>query len=222
MDNVKEKENSFAKGLNIYKLFWIFYIGCFAGVVVETIWCLLKNHRFEYRTALILEPLNPVYGVGAIIITLCLIHFKDCKNIIIYLASFIIGGLFECCCSIFQEKMFGIVSWNYTKQTLGILGNRTSLIYCLFWGFLGICWIKVIYPYMSQKIEKLPNKLGKILTWIFAILVSFDIVFSSAALLRQRERRNNIPATSNIDNFFDEHFDDDTLKHFYHNVTVKK
>ena len=45
MENVKSNENeinknikqekSFASGLNFYKLFWIFYIGCFAGVVIE-------------------------------------------------------------------------------------------------------------------------------------------------------------------------------------------
>ena len=56
------KEKSFANGFNFYKLFWIFYIGCLAGVIVETIWCIVTNGYFEYRTALILEPLNPVYG----------------------------------------------------------------------------------------------------------------------------------------------------------------
>ena len=54
--NVDTQNTSFAKGLNFYKLFWIFYIGCFAGVVVECVWCIFKNGFFEYRTALILEP----------------------------------------------------------------------------------------------------------------------------------------------------------------------
>ena len=41
---------SFAHGLNFYQLFWIFFIGCFLGVVVETIWCLLTRHHYESRT----------------------------------------------------------------------------------------------------------------------------------------------------------------------------
>ena len=33
----------FAHGLNFYKLFWVFLIGCFAGVVVETVFVFLSN-----------------------------------------------------------------------------------------------------------------------------------------------------------------------------------
>ena len=83
-------EVSFAKGINFFKLFWIFYIGCFLGVVIETIWCILTNGYFEYRTALILEPLNPVYGVGAVIISLLLSKMKKYTNLVLYFSSFII------------------------------------------------------------------------------------------------------------------------------------
>ena len=219
--NNNEKEKSFAEGLNLYKLFWIFYIGCLAGVIIEIIWCLVKNGYFEYRTAMILEPLNPVYGFGALLLTLCFSKVKKLSDILIFVYSFIIGGLFEVACSLFQEFTFGTVSWHYTENYLPILGNRTSLIYCLFWGILGLLWVKFIYPFLTKTIEKLPNKLGKILTYILVVFVSFDIIFSSGAVLRQRERRNGIPADSEIDRFYDSHFDDETLKFFYNNIIVK-
>ena len=219
--NNNEKEKSFAEGLNLYKLFWIFYIGCLAGVIIEIIWCLVKNGYFEYRTAMILEPLNPVYGFGALLLTLCFSKVKKLSDILIFVYSFIIGGLFEVACSLFQEFTFGTVSWHYTENYLPILGNRTSLIYCLFWGILGLLWVKFIYPFLTKTIEKLPNKVGKILTYILVVYVSFDIIFSSGAVLRQRERRNGIPADSEIDRFYDSHFDDETLKFFYNNIIVK-
>lgn len=206
--------------LSLYKLFWIFYIGCFAGVIIETIWCLLTNGYFEYRTALILEPLNPVYGMGAVIITLILGNMKKCNNIVIYIASFIIGGLFEAACSIFQELFFGTVSWMYKPSNLGILGNRTSLLYCFLWGILGILWVRIIYPLLSNFIDKILNKKGKILTIILSLIVSVDIIFSSGAVLRQKERRNTIPPKNLIDTFYDLHFTDEVLKFFYHNITV--
>ena len=220
-NNNNEKEKSFAEGLNLYKLFWIFYIGCLAGVIIEIIWCLVKNGYFEYRTAMILEPLNPVYGFGALLLTLCFSKVKKLSDILIFVYSFIIGGLFEVACSQFQEFTFGTVSWHYTENYLPILGNRTSLIYCLFWGILGLLWVKFIYPFLTKTIEKLPNKFGKILTYILVVFVSFDIIFSSGAVLRQRERRNGIPADSAIDRFYDSHFDDETLKFFYNNIIVK-
>lgn len=43
------KDNTFAYGLSFYKLFWIFLIGSFFGVVVETLWCALIQHKFEIR-----------------------------------------------------------------------------------------------------------------------------------------------------------------------------
>ena len=220
-NNNNEKDKSFAEGLNLYKLFWIFYIGCLAGVIIEIIWCLVKNGYFEYRTAMILEPLNPVYGFGALLLTLCFSKVKKLSDILIFVYSFIIGGLFEVACSLFQEFTFGTVSWHYTENYLPILGNRTSLIYCLFWGILGLLWVKFIYPFLTKTIEKLPNKVGKILTYILVVYVSFDIIFSSGAVLRQRERRNGIPADSAIDRFYDSHFDDETLKFFYNNIIVK-
>lgn len=55
---------SFAHGLNFYKLFWIFFVGCFLGVVIETLYCLVTRHRFESRQGLIYGPFNLVYGLA--------------------------------------------------------------------------------------------------------------------------------------------------------------
>lgn len=211
---------SFKDEFNLYKLFWIFYIGGVAGVIVETIWCIITNGYFEYRTALILEPLNPVYGIGAILISILLFKLRKYNNFVLYFASFIIGGLFESACSIFQETLFGIVSWMYKPSNLGILQNRTSLIYCFFWGFLGIIWIRLIYPILSELLDKFSNKYTKILTCTLAIILTIDVVFSSGALFRQKERRNKIPPQNIIDTYYDIHFPDDVLKFFYHNITV--
>ena len=225
-EQLKNKDNqnnqkSFANGLNFYKLFWIFYIGCFAGVVIETIWCIVTNGYFESRTALLLEPLNPVYGLGAVLISVCFGKMTSWKNIFIYIGSFVVGGVFEWFCSFFQEMIFGTVSWSYGKDTLGIL-ERTSLVYCVFWGFLGVLWVRGIYPFLSHWIEKIPNKIGKILTWILIVIVSFDIIFTSGAVLRQTARREGKPAQNAIEEFYDNTYTDELLKKFYPHMTPVK
>lgn len=213
-----EKEISFAHGFNFYKIFWIFYIGCLSGVIVETIWCRVTNGFFESRTALILEPLNPVYGLGAVLISLLFIKFEKKSNLFIFLGCMIAGGTFEWLCSFFQETIFGTVSWKYYEDTFGIFG-RTSLVYSIFWGVLGIAWIRLIYPFISSKIESIPNKIGKNLTIILSIIVSIDVIFSSGAVLRWQERRENIPPTDIIKEFYDEHLDDNTMKYIYPHMT---
>ncbi len=216
----EQNNNSFAIGLNIYKLFWIFYIGCFAGVIVETLWCIITNGYIESRTALILEPLNPVYGLGAVLISLCFVRMTGWKNIFIYIGSFFVGGVFEWLCSFFQEMIFGTVSWYYEADSLGIF-ERTSLVYCILWGFLGVLWVRGIYPFLSKWIEKIPNRIGKKLTWILIIIVLFDIIFTSKAVLRQTDRRHNIPPKNSIERFYDDKYNDDVLKKIYPNMTPR-
>lgn len=216
-DNIK----SFAHGLNFFKLFWIFYIGCFAGVVIESIWCICTNGYFASRTALILEPLNPVYGFGAVLISVLFVRMSHSKNIWIFLGCAFAGGAFEYLCSLFQEIVFGTVSWSYGPNNFGIF-ERTSLIYCIFWGILGIVWVRVVYPFLSKTIQKIPNKIGRPLTYALILIVTFDMIFSSLAVLRQAQRREGIPATTNIQEFYDTHYSDDVLKFYYPNMQVVK
>ena len=39
------------------------------------------------------------------------------------------------------------------------LGGRVNLLYCFFWGIAAVVWLKLIYPLLSNLIEKLPLKL---------------------------------------------------------------
>lgn len=216
------KKKNFASGYNYYKFFWIFLIGCVTGVIVETLWCLCTTHHIESRTALVIGPFNPVYGFGAVLMTLIYILLKDKNNFIIFIACMIFGGIFESLCSLIQEYLFGTVSWYYDADSLGILGKRTSIVYCIFWGILGIVWIRYLYPKLQKSIEKIPNKTGIILTWILTVFLVFDICLSSAAVYRQRERRNDIPANNEIRIFLDKRYNDDILKKIYPNMTVIK
>ena len=126
------KNNNFANGYGFYKLFWIFLIGCIAGVIVETLWCLFTTHHIESITALVIGPFNPIYGFGAVLMTLIYIILKNKNNFVIFITCSILGGLFESLCSYIQELLFGTVSWYYESDSLGILGQRTSIVYCLF------------------------------------------------------------------------------------------
>lgn len=211
------EDRPFAFGMNFTKLFWIFFIGCLAGFVLEECWAFFIAHQIELRVGLVYGPFQPIYGGGAAIITLCLYKLYKQDDIIIFVASGIIGAAFEYLCSWGQEMLFGTVSWDYSGTPFNIDG-RTNLMFALIWGTLGLIWIKEIYPAMSRMIEKIPKRPGAILTILLVAFMLFDGFISCAALTRANERAEGIPATSSFQMFLDKHLDDNYLALVYPNM----
>ncbi len=211
------EDRPFAFGMNLTKLFWIFFIGCIAGFVLEECWAFFIAHTIELRVGLVYGPFQPIYGGGAAIITLCLYRLYRQDSAVIFVASGIIGAAFEYLCSLGQELCFGTVSWDYSDTPFNIDG-RTNLMFGLIWGTLGLLWIKTVYPEISRWIEKIPKRVGGVLTIVLAAFMIFDAFISCAALIRADERSRNVPATTAFQHFLDRHLDDEYLALVYPNM----
>jgi uncharacterized membrane protein len=184
------------------------------GSVLETIWCLLVDHKLEVRVGLVYGPFIPVYGFGAVLITLCLYKFYKVRDLSLFLGSMVIGASFEYFASYFQEKILGTVSWDYTGTLLNIDG-RTNLLYALIWGILGLIWVKDLYPLISKTIEKIPKKVGNIVTIALVAFMIFDCFISCAAVIRQNQRQEGIPPRTELGVYLDETFPDEYMKFIY-------
>ena len=213
-------KKSFAKGNNFYKLFWIFFIGCFLGVAIETIWCLIKLGHIESRQGLVYGPFNLVYGFGAIAMTLVFSRMRKTNIFIIFILGALLGGVYEYVCSMVQQALTGTVSWDYGEYAVNLNG-RISLLYCIFWGILAVLWCKVLYPFISTLIEKIPNKIGIILTWVLLVFMIFNSVISTMAVYRMQNRSKNIPPSNKIEQLLDERFNDERMKRIYPNMMIK-
>ena len=55
------------------------------------------------------------------------------------------------------------------------------------------------------------------ITALFAIFMTFNIIVSSMAGIRQNERNHEIIATNNIDAFFDKYYSDEVMDVIYEN-----
>ena len=208
-------EKPFAYGLCYSKLFWIFMIGNVVGFVLETFYALIvPPHQLEWRGSVVFGPFVLVYGFGAVLITLMLHKMYNQRDFLNFLASMVIGGGFEYFCSFVQQAAFGMVSWEYSDSMLNISG-RTNLLYSFFWGILGLVWVKDAYPPLSRLIQKIPKKIGRALTVSLTLFMAADIAVSSAAVYRQSERINHIPAENAVQTFLDTYFPDDFLKTIY-------
>ena len=212
---------SFASGVNLYKLIWIYAIGSVLGYLVEMGWCYLRHGYFESRKGVIYGPISPVYGFGAVVMTLSLYRIASINGLYIFLISAVIGGLFEYICSFVQEKVLGTVSWEYSHTPLNLHG-RTNLAFSICWGFLGFVFIRHTFPTVSQWIEWIPNQIGIPLTWAIVIYFVFDMLVSALAIRRQVSRCNHRPARTFIARFLDRHYPDERLRKIFPNMILDK
>ena len=127
------------------------------------------------------------------------------------------GSVVEYACSFFQEMLFGSTSWDYSSVPLNING-RICLLYSIFWGFLGVFWIKSIYPRFSVWVLKIPNRIGKILVWILLVFMIFNSIVSALAVYRWSERIDGKEASNTIESVLDERFTDERMERIYPNM----
>lgn len=208
---------SFAHGLNFYKLFWIFVIGCFLGVVIETLWCMFRYHKIESRKGLVWGPFNLVYGFGALVMTLGLWPVMNRCPVVIFFAGSIFGGVYEYICSVVQEKTVGTVSWDYRDFPLNLNG-RINLIYCFFWGILALFWGKELYPGMSGMIESIPVSVGIPLTWFGVVFFIIDTIHSALVVYRMNERQGKKCSENRFWYFYDRCYPDEKVRKIYPNM----
>lgn len=212
---VKNQVISFASGLNIYKVFWVFLLGCFIGDIYEVLLHFIKHGEIVTRQGVLYGPFNPVYGFGAVIFELAFYRVKNLK--IVFLASALLGGAFEYLCSFWQEKIFGTVSWDYSNHFMNFQG-RTSLYVACFWGLCGVAFVMWFIPLFDKYIEKIPNKIGVPLSWILAIFMIVNMLLSAIAVYRYTERNQGIPAGNEVVEVIDKLYPDERVTRSYPNM----
>ena len=148
--------------LNFFNLFWIFVVCCVLGLMIETVYHFLVVNPGHYqdRAGLLFGPFSPIYGFGAVLMTVALNRFHDKNVVLIFLVSWpVIGGAFEYLTSWFMQFAFGIVAWDYSGTFLSIDG-RTNGMFMAMWGVLGVVWIKLLLPWMLKLVNLIPLELA--------------------------------------------------------------
>ena len=219
----KERKESlvFAEGCSFHKLVWLFFIGAFLGDITETIFCRLTSGVWMSRSSVLYGPFSIVWGIGVVVLTMMLHKYRDREDRYIFIFGTVVGGAYEYVCSVFTEMVFGTVFWDYSKIPFN-LGGRINLLYCFFWGLASVLWIKNVYPFLSRRIEKVPEKVGKILSWVFLVFMAVNIVLSGMALARYSDRYGGKPAENSVESFLDTHYPDERMERVYPNAIIKE
>lgn len=212
----------FAEGLCFRKLFFIFLIASVIGTIYEDVlifvqtWMTTGVGVWMTHRGVIYGPFNVIYGFGAALMCWLLLR-KPYKNWQIFLYSALMGGAVEYLLSLGQELVLGTRSWDYSDLWFNING-RTTIPIMLVWGVMGLLFIKVVYPWVSSLIEKIPPVIGENIFVVLLVFMIFDMAISWTALLRQNLRHHEIRSLTPIGEFYDQHYTDEFLRKYYTNM----
>ena len=153
---------------NWFDILTYFIIYSFLGWIMESIFRSIAEKKL-INTGFLRGPFCPIYGFGAIIMFIFLESLQN-KPIILFIVSVIVLTAWEYIVGVLLEKIFKTKYWDYSEHKFNFQG-RICLTNSIYWGILGIVFIKYIHPFMQNMVSKVDTKL---LTYIIAIL---SIVF---------------------------------------------
>lgn len=224
-ETAKASAEVFAEGCSVYKLISLFFLGAFLGDVTETIFCLVTTGRLMSRSSVVYGPFSIVWGLGCALLTAVLYRSRNKSDSYLFVAGTLLGGAYEYICSVFTELVFGTVFWDYSEFRFN-LGGRINLLYCFFWGIAAVVWMKLLYPFLSGWVERLPVRAGKILCNVMVVFMIGNCILSGLALARYEERQRGVEKgafaenMAGIESFLDEHFDNERMERIYPNAKL--
>jgi uncharacterized membrane protein len=210
--------------LDFFNLFWIFVVASIFGDVMETLFhyfCVVPG-QWQDRAGLLYGPFSPIYGCGALLMTLALNRFRK-NNLLtwvsIFFAAAIIGGAFEYFVSVFMQYTYGAVAWDYTGQWLSI-GGRTCGLAMAAWGAIGLVWMKGILPVLVRFVNKIPWNWRYTVTSIAAVLMAVDVVMTLQALDCWYERLSGDSVNTQLQHFYANHYNNDYMANRFQSMSI--
>lgn len=205
--------------LDFFNLFWIFVVCCVLGLFIETVYHAIVFGGYQDRAGVLYGPFSPIYGFGAVLMTVALNRFHNKPIAIIFLVSAIIGGAFEYLTSWFMQFAFGIVAWDYTGTFLSIDG-RTNFVFMCMWGVLGCLWVKLLLPRMLKLVNMIPWNWRYSVTTVCAALMIANGAMTLFALDSWYQREAGHEPTNAIERFCAEHYDNDFMEHRFQSMSI--
>lgn len=160
--------------IEIYFLLFMSY--AFLGWCMEVICKLIQTRKFINRGFLI-GPYCPIYGWGAIAITVLLKRYTY-DILVLFVMSMIVCSIIEYFTSYFMEKKYHARWWDYSNKKFNING-RICLETLIPFGILGVIIMYVTNPLLFHFFEIIPQTILHIITTSLFIIFILDNAISS-------------------------------------------
>ena len=162
-------------GYSIYELLWLFFIYAFFVWCIEVVFCGLNEGHFINR-GFLNGPVCPIYGVGGVIVVLCLTPIKD-NLCLLFVGSALLTSILELITGFALDKIFHARWWDYTDMPFNI-GGYICLKFSIYWGFVCIALMKGIHPVILGFVRFIPHILGLIAIIFFAVVFVADVIIT--------------------------------------------
>lgn len=161
------------------KLFLYFIIYSFLGWAIESAYVSVLQRRLINR-GFLNGPLCPIYGTGAMLITIILGRFTDVPTVFVF--GIAITTVLEYIVGFLLEKLFSARWWDYSSHRFNING-RVSLLSSFYWGLLCIALVFFIHPLMERLVSHIPARVGLVVSWIMFALIAVDLVITVPSVI---------------------------------------
>lgn len=218
----KERKPLTINGISIWRILAYFIIYSVAGYIIETLYGIVTKGVWESRQSFLYGPFCGIYGLGAVIMIVCLHKFPRKYNVL-FLGGFVVGSITEYLVSWFGEMILGVKWWDYSAMPLNLNG-RICVFFSLFWGFLAIYLIASLNPKVDKLINWIKSKLKtqkslKFFTTTIFILLMLDCISTGFAIsffkIRLIEKYNiNVPNKEVMSKEYDKIYGNEKLSNF--------
>ena len=205
--------------VGFYYLFWIYTITSVGGLVVETLVSSPIDGVGKSRAGLLWGPFSPIYGVGAVLMTVVLEKLRDKSWLAIFLCAAFLGGAFELFAGTFWEHTFGFVAWDYSDQPFNVAG-KTCLGIAVVWGVLGLLWMKLLLPVAIWIANLIPPSARKTVTAICFAFTLVDVAATFMAFGCWFDRQAGLPVDDPVKAFFAAHYGDAFMERRFQTISM--
>ncbi len=154
-------------------LYFVFY--SMIGYVCEVFYVYLGSKKWVNR-GFMHGPYIPIYGNGAMIVSLALLHVKK-DSFIIFLVGLLLCSFLEYITSFVMEKVFHNRWWDYSERKYNLNG-RVCLQNSVLFGLGSVAIIYIFNPLFNKLYNLLNDKAVLYIALILFIIMLTDFLIS--------------------------------------------
>jgi uncharacterized membrane protein len=195
-----------APKLTFNRLFWIFLLGSFLGVLIEGVFAFFGKGHWETHVVCMWGWINPLYGTASVgfYIGSVMMHKKSFAFKAIVMT--VIATVLELLAGLLLKYAIGMRAWNYDDLFLNYDGMICPL-FSLLWGLIAVVFI-LLTDKINHGMRFFDNKSLKITGIILTVLLVVNFSLTTMAISRWSSRRYGIQSDTQIGAFLDRIADD--------------